>query len=55
MCDPVSEFDSRGGGFYCCKCNSWFPEEIEGDDSDGSFAVPAIPGYCCVKHREETS
>ncbi len=23
MCDPVSEHDSRGGGVYCCRCNTW--------------------------------
>jgi hypothetical protein len=23
-CDPVDEYDSRGGGFYCCVCNRWF-------------------------------
>lgn len=37
MCDPVSPHDSRGGGFYCCKCNKYIKEA----------------GTCCKKHRRK--
>jgi hypothetical protein len=39
MCDPVSEHDSRGGGLYCCECNSWFDNKKK--------------KWCCAKHRRK--
>lgn len=41
MCEAVEAHDSRGGGWYCCRCNTW----NEGECSGGTCRV------CAMHHR----
>lgn len=40
MCEPVEAWDSRGGGWYCCRCNTW-------NEGEGGCRV------CGMRHRRQ--